>query len=219
MFINTFCYENEHIVPCIDDYGYLYLNGLGLFLIPLFGCLAFMWIYQKCAKPIDKVLFHKMSDLATIPTRGSPFSAGFDISSAYNYIVPAHGKELIKTQLKVTVPSNTYGRLAPRSGLAWKNFIDVGAGVIDKDYKGEVGVVLYNHSDIAFKVLKGDRIAQLIPELVSYCEAQEVGQEYFPELTVTRSLATDEEKKTVTCSLKERGSGGFGSTGVSEHYK
>jgi len=48
------------------------------------------------------------------------------IYSAYPYVVKAHGKELIKTDIQIKVPAGTYGRVAPRSGLAWKNFIDVG---------------------------------------------------------------------------------------------
>jgi len=55
--------------------------------------------------------------------------------SAYKYIIPGHGKELVKTDLQIEVPFGTYGRIAPRSGLAWKNHIDVGAGVIDADYR------------------------------------------------------------------------------------
>ena len=51
---------------------------------------------------------------------------------------------------------------APRSGLAWKNFIDTGAGVIDADYRGELKVLLFNHEDTDFQVKCGDRIAQLI---------------------------------------------------------
>ena len=60
------------------------------------------------------------------------------------------------------------GRVAPRSGLASKNFIDTGAGVIDADYRGEVKVLLFNHADSDFEVKEGDRIAQLILERVSY---------------------------------------------------
>lgn len=56
-------------------------------------------------------------------------------TSAYKYIIPARGKELVKTDLQIEVPFGTYGRVAPRSGLAWKNHIDVGAGVIDADYR------------------------------------------------------------------------------------
>ena len=57
--------------------------------------------------------------------------------------------------------------LAPRSGLAWKNSIDVGAGVVDYDYRGNVGVILFNHSDTDFQISIGDRVAQLILERIS----------------------------------------------------
>lgn len=71
--------------------------------------------------------------------------------SAYDCSIPARGKGVVKTDLAVAVPSGTYGRVAPRSGLAVKHFIDTGAGVIDEDYRGPVGVVLFNHSDVAFE--------------------------------------------------------------------
>lgn len=58
------------------------------------------------------------------------------------------------------------GRIAPRSGLAAKHFIDTGAGVIDADYRGEVKVLLFNHSDVDFPVKAGDRVAQLVLERV-----------------------------------------------------
>jgi dUTP pyrophosphatase len=61
-------------------------------------------------------------------------------------------------------PRNTYGRIAPRSGLSYYHFIDVGAGVIDPDYRGSIKVLLFNHSDKNFQVKKGDAIAQLICE-------------------------------------------------------
>ena len=73
--------------------------------------------------------------------------------------VPARGKALIRTGLAFSIPEGSYGRIAPRSGLAAKNFIDVGAGVIDSDYRGEVRVLLFNHSTEDFKVTEGDRIA------------------------------------------------------------
>lgn len=82
--------------------------------------------------------------------------------------------------------------MAPRSGLAWKNSIDVGAGVIDEDYRGNIGVVLFNLSDVDFNVTRGDRIAQLLLEKIITPEVVEV-----EELIET-----------------ERGDGGFGSTGV-----
>lgn len=110
--------------------------------------------------------------------------------------VPARGKALIKTDLAIACPPGTYGRVAPRSGLAWKNSIDVGAGVIDADYRGNVGVILFNFSDDAFAVKKGDRIAQLILEKIVMADVEEV-----PEGGDLDATA--------------RGAGGFGSTGVS----
>ena len=64
--------------------------------------------------------------------------------------------------------------LAPRSGLTWKHSIDVGAGVIDADYRGPVGVILFNHSDVDFEVKVGDRIAQLIIEKIVTPNVMEV---------------------------------------------
>ena len=71
-------------------------------------------------------------------------------------------------------PAGCYGRVAPRSGLAWKKHIDVGAGVIDSDYRGNVGVVLFNHADQDLQVHHGDRIAQLILERIAIADVQEV---------------------------------------------
>ena len=75
-----------------------------------------------------------LTERATIPQRMTPGSAGYDLSSAYSLVIPAKGKALVGTDLSISVPPNTYGRIAPRSGLAWKHHIDVGAGVIDFDY-------------------------------------------------------------------------------------
>lgn len=134
----------------------------------------------------------KLSEHAIIPTRGSAKAAGYDLYSAYDYVIPARGKCLAKTDVQIKVPHGTYGRVAPRSGLAWKNHIDIGAGVVDEDYRGNVGVVMFNHSDSEFTIKAGDRIAQLVCEKISY-----------PEIMVLETL--DET---------ERGEGGFGSTGT-----
>jgi dUTP pyrophosphatase len=85
-----------------------------------------------------------------------------------------------------------FGSVAPRSGLAWKHSIDVGAGVIDADYRGPVGVILFNHSDLDFVVKAGDRIAQLIIEKIMT-----------PDVMAVEDLDST-----------ARGEGGFGSTGV-----
>ncbi|KAG9148076.1 hypothetical protein Leryth_003647 [Lithospermum erythrorhizon] len=116
----------------------------------------------------------KLSENAVLPSRGSPLSAGYDLSSATETKVPARGKALVPTDLSIAVPEGTYARIAPRSGLAWKHSIDVGAGVIDADYRGPVGVILFNHGDVDFEVKIGDRIAQLIIEKIVVPEVEEI---------------------------------------------
>ncbi|XP_054988451.1 deoxyuridine 5'-triphosphate nucleotidohydrolase, mitochondrial isoform X1 [Sorex araneus] len=138
-----------------------------------------------------RLRFVRLSEHATAPTKGSKRAAGYDLYSAYDYTVPPMEKALVKTDIQIALPSGCYGRVAPRSGLAAKHFIDVGAGVIDEDYRGNVGVVLFNFGKETFEVKKGDRIAQLICERIFYPEIEEV------------QVLED----------TERGSGGFGSTG------
>ncbi|KAL5704569.1 dUTP diphosphatase [Ranunculus cassubicifolius] len=134
----------------------------------------------------------KLSEKAILPSRASPLSAGYDLSSAVEIVVPARGKSLIPTDLSISIPEGTYARIAPRSGLTWKHSIDVGAGVIDADYRGAIGVILFNHSDVDFEVKYGDRIAQLIIQKIMTPEVFEV----------------EDLDSTV------RGVGGFGSTGI-----
>lgn len=66
--------------------------------------------------------------------------------SCKDVVVPARDRAVVPTGIAIAAPSGTYARIAPRSGLAVKKFIDTGAGVVDEDYRGEVGVVLFNHS-------------------------------------------------------------------------
>ncbi|KAM3253470.1 hypothetical protein ACQJBY_047521 [Aegilops geniculata] len=149
----------------------------------------------KAAAPSPAPMLLKVKRLsanAVLPSRGSALAAGYDLSSAVEAVVPARGKALVATDLSVAVPEGTYARIAPRSGLAWKHSIDLGAGVVDADYRGPVGVVLFNHSDADFAVRPGDRVAQLVVERIATPDVAEV----------------DDLDATV------RGEGGFGSTGV-----
>ncbi|KAG6490761.1 deoxyuridine 5'-triphosphate nucleotidohydrolase-like [Zingiber officinale] len=146
------------------------------------------------ADAIRRPLFRvkKLSQNAVLPSRASPLSAGYDLSSAAAVVVPARGKALVPTDLSIAIPDGAYARIAPRSGLAWKYSIDVGAGVVDADYRGPVGVILFNHSDADFEVKPGDRIAQLILE----------------------RIMTPEVIEAVDLDSTARGDGGFGSTGA-----
>uniref|UniRef100_A0A8C2QNR8 Deoxyuridine 5'-triphosphate nucleotidohydrolase n=1 Tax=Cricetulus griseus TaxID=10029 RepID=A0A8C2QNR8_CRIGR len=103
---------------------------------------------------------------------------------AYEYTIQPMEKAIVKADIQIAVLSGCYGRVSPCSGLAVKHFIDLGSGVIDDDYRGNDGVVLFNFGKEKFEVKKCDGIAQLI-----YLEEVE------------------------TLDDTERGSGGFGSTG------
>lgn len=136
----------------------------------------------------------RLSPAATIPVKGSPGSAGFDLASAERTVIRAGDRGVVRTDLSIACPPGTYGRIAPRSGLAVKKFVDVGAGVVDADYRGPVGVVLFNFGSDDLEIEVGDRVAQLVLEKIDdAADAVEVN-----DLDDT-----------------ERGAGGFGSTGVS----
>ncbi|KAH6566969.1 hypothetical protein BASA50_003024 [Batrachochytrium salamandrivorans] len=140
----------------------------------------------------DCLCVKRLSEHAQLPKRGSAEAAGYDLCSAHDAVIPALGRGVVPTDLSIALPPNTYGRVAPRSGLAVKHFIDVGAGVVDRDYRGPLGVVLFNFGTSDFQVKRGDRIAQLIIERIAMVDVVEV-----EDLDNT-----------------ERGQGGFGSTGV-----
>lgn len=109
------------------------------------------------------------NDLVITPTSSSG-NAGFDIYASSDIIVPAKGRASIPTGLNLKIPNGYYGRIAPRSGLAFKEGLNTGAGVIDSNYTLEIKVLLFNHTDKDYKVHKGDRVAQIIFE--KYFEAE-----------------------------------------------
>jgi len=134
----------------------------------------------------------RLSSKAKIPKRSSAKAAGYDLYSASDITIPAKGKALVSTDLAIIVPEGTYGRVAPRSGLALRNFIDCGGGVVDADYRGPVGIILFNHDEVDYQVKEGDRVAQLVLERI-----------YTPDVIEVEEL--DET---------ERGVRGYGSTGL-----
>ena len=137
----------------------------------------------------------RLTDDAKLPTKGTPLSAGYDIYASEDVKIPPFSKKMVSTGLAMTVPEGTYGRVAPRSGLAHKNSIDVLAGIIDRDYTGEVKVILMNLSNDTQEFPKHTRIAQLVLEKIESAEVKEV-------VDLTTTIHSD------------RGAGGFGSTGM-----
>src|SRR6266404_8829781 len=91
--------------------------------------------------------FKKLDDRATLPTRGSAQSAGLDLYSIEDIKIGPKQRVLARTGLAVAIPEGYYGRIAPRSGLAMRTGLDVLSGVIDADYRGEIGCLLYNTGD------------------------------------------------------------------------
>ncbi|KAF2674225.1 dUTP diphosphatase [Microthyrium microscopicum] len=146
---------------------------------------------QNSTNSLGPLQVQLLSAKGRAPTRGSAYAAGYDIYSSTDIVVPGRGKAVVDTDMSIAVPEGTYGRIAPRSGLAAKHSIDTLAGVIDADYRGPVKVLLANLSDVDFEIKEGDRIAQLIIERI-----------YTPDVAVVEKLPD-----TV------RGAGGFGSTG------
>lgn len=132
-----------------------------------------------------------LSETATVPTLGDPHAAGYDLYCSEATCIPSHTRQLVKTDIAIEIPDGHYGRIASRSSIASKKMVDVGAGVIDRSYRGEVKVLLYNTSDTEFVINVNDRIAQIVLEKYSTFPIQVVD----------------------VLSDTERGDGGFGSTG------
>jgi dUTP pyrophosphatase len=141
---------------------------------------------------ILKMKVKRLRENVHLPTRGSSGAVGYDLYSDEDVNIPRGARALVGTGVAIVLPVGTYGRVAPRSGLAVKRGIQVGAGVIDPDYTGEVKVLLFNHGDAVFEVKKGERVAQLVLERCETPEIEEVG----------------------VIQDTERGAGGFGSTGT-----
>ena len=99
-----------------------------------------------------------------IPTKGSPYSIGHDLYAHTTTVIAPGGQAKIPTGIHIQVPAGSYARVAPRSGLAVNHRIDIAAGVIDLDYRGEIVAVLVNNGKHHYKVTAGERIAQLILE-------------------------------------------------------
>src|SRR5436190_23196921 len=135
--------------------------------------------------------FKKLDPRATLPTRGSQASAGLDLYAIEAVSIEPGQRAVARTGLAVAIPEGFYGRLAPRSGLATKKGLDVLAGVIDADYRGEIGCLLHNTGSEVIELPGQTKICQLIIEKI---------------ITPTAQWADD-------LSDTERGSGGFGSTG------
>jgi dUTP pyrophosphatase len=129
-----------------------------------------------------------------LPAYATPGAAGMDVVAAEDVDLAPGQRHAVATGFQVAIPHGYEIQVRPRSGLAFKHGLSVpnAPGTIDSDYRGELKVLLINHGDQPFAIRRGERIAQLVPAVVTVAEFDEVA-----ELCET-----------------ERGAGGFGSTGV-----
>jgi len=149
--------------------------------------------YEDCASmlfvkthPDAKVPIRNHTDLATGDT-------GYDVFAVEDRAILARTSELVATGLTLAdMPPGIWIRIESRSGLAFKHNVHAFNGIIDNNYRGDLGIKLINHSDKDYEVKKGDRIAQLV---------------LYPLIVILRTEFTDKVNKT------DRGAAGFGSTG------
>ena len=138
----------------------------------------------------------RLTPSAKLPTKAHSSDAGFDIYADITEIIPSGSTRLISTGIAIEIPEGYYGRLKGRSGLTSKTLLRVQEGTIDSNYRGEIKVICDSLdtelSDVGYMVAKGERIAQLIIQPLPKFEVVEVS----------------------VLSNSDRGSNGFGSTGV-----
>jgi dUTP pyrophosphatase len=128
-----------------------------------------------------------------LPAYATPGAAGMDLLAAREMVIPPGGRALVPTGLAIALPEGFEMQVRPRSGLALKHGVTVlnAPGTVDSDYRGEVGVILFNTDAAAFFIARGDRIAQAVFAPVTRANWEEV----------------------VVLPETQRGAGGFGSTG------
>lgn len=145
---------------------------------------------------LAKIFYVKMTKnpeypAAQIPVRSSDMASGYDLIAPYGVVIPAKGSVLVDIGINMAIHPMLVGQINPRSSMAAKHNIRVGARVIDPDYRGNIKVNLHNDSDREYQIRVGDRIAQIV-FLLSFTGAVEVSR-------------LDDNTA--------RGAGGFGSTG------
>jgi dUTP pyrophosphatase len=147
----------------------------------------------------EELKIQKIHPYALIPYKANPTDAGFDLFACLDdlapdaqFVIPKGSRALVPIGIKVAIPHGYYGRVAPRSSWAVKG-IDIGAGVIDEGYRGELKVLVINNANGDSIISHGTKIAQLVLEKIS---------------TIDKAVLVDSLDET------PRGEGGFGSSGA-----
>lgn len=145
------------------------------------------------------VKFIKSNPDAIIPDYAHVGDAGMDLYSCEDVTIEPMEWKKVSTGLIMELPKNTEGQVRTKSGIAFNYgvFVLNTPGTVDENYRGEVGVVLFNLNKTSFVIKKGQKIAQLVINEICYCKTKEVS----------------------TLSETSRGRGGFGSTGLGKNKK
>ncbi|KAG6527053.1 hypothetical protein ZIOFF_009141 [Zingiber officinale] len=147
-------------------------------------------LIQQMKETPDDALCYEAGPKCNTPGAKALGVAGYDLSLIHTYIIETGERELISTGLAIAIPKGYYGRITPRSGVAWQKGIQIGAGVIDNDFRGGVKILVFNMTYGNIVLNKGEAIAQLILE----------------------KIATPEVIQMVELPQTVRGAGSFGST-------
>lgn len=141
----------------------------------------------------DKYLLCQLiGSTSKLPVRGTSESAGLDLFSNIDYIIPSYSRIKIPTGLMCSIPPNNYGKICDKSSIAWKKGLHVIGGIIDADYRGQIYVVLVNLSNNRQFIKKGEAIAQMI--IMPFTKLEPL--------------------QGIVDTDTERGQGGFGSTSM-----
>ena len=145
------------------------------------------------------VKFIKLNEDAIIPDYAHAGDAGMDLYSCEDLVIEPMEWKKVPTGLMMELPKGTEGQVRTKSGIAYNYgvFVLNTPGTVDENYRGEVGVVLYNLNKTPFVIKKGQKVAQLVINKVCYCKT----------------------KLAKTMKKTPRGEGGFGSTGLGKNKK
>ena len=180
---------DAEIPPDTTDWTWLLLLLSVLLLWEMFKSFSVEMIQSVLGYGNDMKV-SLISPDATVPIKATSGAAGFDISCIEDFALGPGERKLVSSGLKIQLPKETYGRLASKSGLATRHGIEVGAGVIDSDFRGEIKVLMFNRGTGSVEFKKGDQVAQLVVERIA-----------------------DVKVKVGECLTETvRGEGGFGST-------
>ncbi|KAG6524305.1 hypothetical protein ZIOFF_014211 [Zingiber officinale] len=198
------CVENNQVdLPLVTEQSHQTLREASFQHIHI-GLIMEIVAYLSIEEPpVLKV--KKLHPAAVIPQRQTEEAAGYDLKLIQSYEIFPGDRALLSTGILVAIPDGHYGRIAAKSGAAFKQGIHVGVGVIDLDYRGEIKILVFNLNYDTILLVKGEAIAQLIIEKISTPQVLEVddlidttqGSSGFGSTSLVESIPAQEKDEVV----------------------